>query len=233
MIPFTRVPFFDGVYHLRFLNRRVHNPYCLYMFLMFDPLKYYRLCRLNSLDSVPHSRRRLSMFRSITYSFFKGRRVNQLHYGRIWRFRDGAEGLASFFSTSPPRNLMCCLCPRNRDRVALPYPTFSLAISLILFPCLWVKQFSRWRFSFSQCPQGAGLRQKRDPSCYALFARESQSVAWSEWWGSNPRPPHPKCGALSTELHPVLSELRIPRNHTSRLSWPVVFAIPVLYSPQR
>ena len=25
---------------------------------------------------------------------------------------------------------------------------------------------------------------------------------WSEWRGSNSRPPHPKCGALSTALHP-------------------------------
>ena len=87
-------------------------------------------------------------------SDFKGRRVNQLHYGRVWRLRGGAEGLASFFSTSPPRNLMCCLCPRNRNIVALPYPTFGSAISLILFHCLWVKQLSRWRFSFSTSPKG-------------------------------------------------------------------------------
>ena len=29
-----------------------------------------------------------------------------------------------------------------------------------------------------------------------------RSFLWSEWRGSNSRPPHPKCGALSTALHP-------------------------------
>ena len=31
---------------------------------------------------------------------------------------------------------------------------------------------------------------------------------WSEWRGSNSRPPHPKCGALSTALHPVIRFLK-------------------------
>lgn len=52
---------------------------------------------------------------------------------------------------------MCCLCSRNRDIVALPYPTFGSAISFILFHCLWVKQFSRWRFSLPKSKRRSGF----------------------------------------------------------------------------
>ena len=53
---------------------------------------------------------------------------------------------------------------------------------------------------------------------------------WSERQGLNLQPQHPRCCRLPLAYSPI-SGLRIPRNHTSRLFWPVVFAIHVSYSP--
>lgn len=94
-------------------------------------------------------------------SDFKGRRVNQLHYGRIWRFRGGAEGLASFFSTSPPRNLMCSLRPRNGDNIAVPYPTFRSA---------------KASFSFTAC----GASSLADGAFPSRHTREGRDCGKSE-----------------------------------------------------
>lgn len=42
------------------------------------------------------------------------------------------------------------------------------------------------------------LKKRRAPTTRLRV----EALDWSEWRGSNSRPPHPKCGALSTALHP-------------------------------
>ena len=48
------------------------------------------------------------------------------------------------------------------------------------------------------------FRQKKKFDSFRYSRIKTIELIWSEWRDSNSRPPHPKCGALSTAPHPDL-----------------------------
>ena len=136
---------------------------------------------------------------------------------RNWRPRERLQ----YKATSKP------MTPKNRrskSRILIPYRTlnglpFSTSfirlsrggIALFSFTVCGSSSLADGAFPLTKPKAGWSLI-KANSITFFLFAREPQSVAWSEWGGSNSRPPEPRSGALPTALHPDKTAFHFDRS---------------------
>ena len=136
---------------------------------------------------------------------------------RNWRPRERLQYKATSKPTTPKNR-------RSKSRVLIPYRT----LNGLPFSTSFIRLSRGGRPHALFCVCGSNTLADRPvvtSSTYedaarhgvcsvmlTIFARASQSVAWSEWGGSNSRPPEPRLGALPTALHPDKTAFHFDRS---------------------